>query len=268
MKITIFKNATFAFIFGFGLCFSACSSSDEQEDEQMESSDQEEAAQAADSTEAVEESEEEAMEQQSGEEGEDGYVASEEEEGSEEVVEEPTLPDDAVAETETDAPVEEEYVEEMTEEAPTETVATENQEKWAPQGNTGESFDYIIKRGDTVSGVAKLVYGSMSQWREISNASGLSNPDLIFPGSVLKVPLLNDQARQFNESYANGDADQMDGEEVTVTVEAGDTLSSIAEAQLGDSSNWAHIYGQNRTQISDPDMLRVGQVLKFVNKAH
>jgi len=264
MKTTTIKNSLFAFILGFGLFSTGCSSSDEQQEEDyVESSDEEEAAEAAD---GIEQSEEEAMQQEAGEQGEDGYVASEEgDEEAEETVEEPTLPEEIAIAEEVPAEMPEAGTEEVAE--TTDLSAPAGNSNWAPEGNSGESFDYVIKKGDTVSGVARLVYGSTSQWREISSATGLDNPDLIFPGSILKIPLLNEQSRQFNESYASQPS--IDGEEVSVTVEEGDTLSSIAESELGDSTNWPHIYGQNRGSISDPDMIRVGQVLTFgKNQAH
>jgi nucleoid-associated protein YgaU len=47
------------------------------------------------------------------------------------------------------------------------------------------------------------------------------------------------------------------------TVLAGDTLSKIAKKFLGSANRWHEIYDANRDQISNPDMIRVGQVLKI-----
>ena len=47
------------------------------------------------------------------------------------------------------------------------------------------------------------------------------------------------------------------------TVQAGDTLSHIAQAQYGRASRWTHIYQANRDRIDDPDRIRPGQVLRI-----
>ena len=49
----------------------------------------------------------------------------------------------------------------------------------------------------------------------------------------------------------------------TYTVIAGDTLSKIAKKFLGNANRWHEIFDANRDQISNPDMIRVGQVLKI-----
>jgi hypothetical protein len=47
-------------------------------------------------------------------------------------------------------------------------------------------------------------------------------------------------------------------------VRAGDSLSSIAEAELGDADKWPNLYGANLKAVgSDPDALRVGTLLEI-----
>jgi len=46
-------------------------------------------------------------------------------------------------------------------------------------------------------------------------------------------------------------------------VRSGDSLSSIAERTLGNSSRWREIYAANRAQISDPAFIRAGQMLRL-----
>jgi nucleoid-associated protein YgaU len=45
------------------------------------------------------------------------------------------------------------------------------------------------------------------------------------------------------------------------TVQPGDTLSGIAEAQLGDANRWPEIFELNGEVISDPNRIFPGQVL-------
>ena len=49
----------------------------------------------------------------------------------------------------------------------------------------------------------------------------------------------------------------------TYTVKAGDTLSKIAKEKLGDASAYPEIFNANRDQLSDPDKIKPGQVLKI-----
>ena len=51
--------------------------------------------------------------------------------------------------------------------------------------------------------------------------------------------------------------------EKTYTVKAGDTLSKIAKDQLGDANAYQQIFNANRDQLSDPDKIKPGQVLKI-----
>ena len=49
---------------------------------------------------------------------------------------------------------------------------------------------YTVARGDSLSKIAKTVYGDANRWRDIfeANRDQIDNPDLIHPGQVLKLP--------------------------------------------------------------------------------
>ena len=49
----------------------------------------------------------------------------------------------------------------------------------------------------------------------------------------------------------------------TYTVKAGDTLSAIAKAQLGSAGEYMKIFEANKDQLSDPDKIKPGQVLRI-----
>jgi len=53
----------------------------------------------------------------------------------------------------------------------------------------------------------------------------------------------------------------------TYTVKAGDTLSKIAKEHLGDASAYKDIFNANKDQLSDPDTIKPGQVLKIPQAA-
>ena len=49
----------------------------------------------------------------------------------------------------------------------------------------------------------------------------------------------------------------------TYTVKAGDTLSKIAKEHLGNANAYMQIFEINKDQLSDPDKIKPGQVLKL-----
>jgi nucleoid-associated protein YgaU len=49
----------------------------------------------------------------------------------------------------------------------------------------------------------------------------------------------------------------------TYTVKAGDTLSTIAKAQLGNANDYMKIFEANKDQLSDPNKIKPGQVLRI-----
>jgi nucleoid-associated protein YgaU len=53
----------------------------------------------------------------------------------------------------------------------------------------------------------------------------------------------------------------------TYTVQSGDTLSAIAKRFLGNANDYMDIFNANRDQLSDPDKIKPGQVLKIPQHA-
>jgi len=49
----------------------------------------------------------------------------------------------------------------------------------------------------------------------------------------------------------------------TYTVQSGDTLSKIAKEHLGDANEYMKIFNANKDQLTDPDKIKPGQVLKI-----
>lgn len=49
---------------------------------------------------------------------------------------------------------------------------------------------HTVAKGESLSRIAKRYYGDAKQWRKIfdANKDKIENPDLIFPGQVLKIP--------------------------------------------------------------------------------
>lgn len=95
--------------------------------------------------------------------------------------------------------------------------------------------DYIVKNGDTLSGIASL-YGTTYQ--KIASDNGISDPNLIYPGQVLKI---NGGSAPTHKTYV---------------VKQGDTLSGIAS-----QFNTSYQKIANDNGISNPNLIYPGQQL-------
>jgi nucleoid-associated protein YgaU len=49
---------------------------------------------------------------------------------------------------------------------------------------------HVVRRGDTLGGVAALYYGDVDQWRSIARENEIDNPRILSPGQVLVIPKL------------------------------------------------------------------------------
>jgi LysM repeat protein len=57
-------------------------------------------------------------------------------------------------------------------------------------GKEAQERVYVVQPGDTLSKIAKEVYGNGSRWREIfeANKDKISDPSMIYPGQELRIP--------------------------------------------------------------------------------
>ena len=55
---------------------------------------------------------------------------------------------------------------------------------------------------------------------------------------------------------------------LSYTVQSGDTLSGIAKKFLGSANEYMEIFNANRDQLTDPDKIKPGQVLKIPQHSH
>jgi nucleoid-associated protein YgaU len=57
-------------------------------------------------------------------------------------------------------------------------------------GSTPLGHGYTVQPGDSLSKIAKKIYGEADRWKEIweANRAKIPNPDLIHPGLELQIP--------------------------------------------------------------------------------
>lgn len=119
----------------------------------------------------------------------------------------------------------------------------------------GSKMPYVVSRGDTLASIASKVYGDREKWREIADFTGMANPNRIYPGDVIYYQL-TDQTMAFASAYESVPRSE-------ITVEPGDTLSTISARVFGNSQDWKMVWRQN-DNIDNPDVLVVGQTLYYV----
>ena len=112
-----------------------------------------------------------------------------------------------------------------------------------------ETEAYTVRRGDSLWKIAKERLGDGTRYVELVglNKDVLDGrPDFLTPGTVLRVPLGTTNDEQY-------------------VVEPGDTLSEIAETELGDATAYPEIFEASRSttqpngaHLTDPDLILPG----------
>jgi LysM repeat protein len=77
---------------------------------------------------------------------------------------------------------------------------------------------------------------------------------------VAEIKVKPGAAKQANAPAASGAMQ-------TYTVQSGDTLSGIAKKFLGNANAYMDIFNANKDQLTDPDKIKPGQVLKIPQHA-
>ncbi|WP_310964005.1 LysM peptidoglycan-binding domain-containing protein [Nocardioides terrisoli] len=119
-----------------------------------------------------------------------------------------------------------------------------------------KTVDHAVKPGESLWSIAEDHFGDGARYKELVelNRDLLgAQPSFLEPGWVLKLPALN------------GGAPAHD-----YTVQPTDTLSEIAQEQLGDADRWPEIYQASTgitqpggAQLTDPDVIDVGWKLNI-----
>lgn len=138
-----------------------------------------------------------------------------------------------------------------------EPVETEDPTRPIPPAPTITPRNYTVKSGDTLSSIAREIYGEESAWFQIAQANPTIDPKRLQVGQVIVLPNRESIGREREEVQPPAP-----GQDQTYTVRPGDNLSKIAKRFYGDSEAWDLIYARNRKAIGPrPDALKVGMEL-------
>lgn len=136
-------------------------------------------------------------------------------------------------------------------------INNKNNYNYSNSGNADSSNGYYtVQSGDTLSGIA-LKFSTTSS--KLAQLNSISNPNLIYVGQRLLV----NQSSNSNSSSSGQSSSTTTNTETSsasYTVKSGDTLSGIA-SQYNTTVN--QIVSLN--QLSNPNLIYVGQVLKLKN---
>ena len=137
--------------------------------------------------------------------------------------------------------------------------STADSGKLAAQSGAHQQSDqpttYTIRSGDCLWNIAKTELGDAARWKEIYNLNldkiG-SNPDLIYTGNSLKLPLVSQDVASNGLTAGK------------YMVRTGDNLWDISKHFLGSGDKWGQIYHTNSDVIgSNPRLIFPGQQLSM-----
>ena len=136
-------------------------------------------------------------------------------------------------------------------------INNKNDYNYSNSGNADSSNGYYtVQSGDTLSGIA-LKFSTTSS--KLAQLNSISNPNLIYVGQRLLV----NQSSNSNSSSSGQSSSTTTNTEASAasyTVKSGDTLSGIASRY---NTTVNQIVSLN--QLSNPNLIYVGQVLKLKN---
>jgi nucleoid-associated protein YgaU len=112
---------------------------------------------------------------------------------------------------------------------------------------------YIVRPGDTLTGIARRLLGSARRWREIARRNGIDDPQALRLGQRLSVPSLRREA----EADETEDVRLYRVEDETVS------LYSLAMMFYGDSEAVSLLRRANKEVLGGSSELKPGMVLRI-----
>ncbi|MCO5142263.1 MAG: LysM peptidoglycan-binding domain-containing protein [Oligoflexia bacterium] len=117
-----------------------------------------------------------------------------------------------------------------------------------------KNLDYVIVRsGDTLPKLAKKYLGSRKKWKQLADNNGINNSKDLKVGN--KIYLTQKQRSIANEKQFS-----------KTTVKKGESLAEVSYRLFGTHKLWKKLLEWNKELISDPDHLKVGMKIKYIDR--
>jgi len=121
---------------------------------------------------------------------------------------------------------------------------------------------YVVQKGDTLEGISEKFYGSVRFHKVIQEANKIDDPTMLREGQKIVIPAKPGAAPVPGRESVEP---RLEPGERRYVVQEFETLSEIAERELGGRRFYPAI--MTRNQITDPRLVRVGQVLVLPSRS-
>ncbi len=117
---------------------------------------------------------------------------------------------------------------------------------------------YVVKSGDTPSGLSTKFWGTSAHWQYLLDQNGLKVPNDLHEDATIRIP---PKPQSSSNSAPKAVSPASAGTETSYVVKPGESLTDIARDQLHDSKRWSEILALNG--ITDPRTLRAGRTIRL-----
>lgn len=126
---------------------------------------------------------------------------------------------------------------------------------------------HVVQANESLYKIAKRYLGDGNRWRELAaaNSGKVGKDGSVRTGVSLVIPGATPRATPPSRTPQSAPAKA--AAPIRYTVKKNDSLSEISQRYLGTTKRMAEIIAANRSQIDDPDDIRIGMVLTIPAKS-
>ncbi len=124
---------------------------------------------------------------------------------------------------------------------------------------------HYVQPSESLSKICQKYYGDGSLVADLARYNEIDNPDRLRVGHRLRIPPAEVLLRSSHPHTHNIDANRgsQQSQFRVYTVQPNDSLSTIAQREMGSAKRYLELYKLNRDVLDDPDSIRVGMKLKI-----
>lgn len=128
-----------------------------------------------------------------------------------------------------------------------------------PAPNAISDNEYQVVPGDNLWNIAERELGDSAKWQEIADINKLTNPGSIEVGQKLTLRSIRPEENTMKDRESYEMPEQNNSSVSSYTVQANDSLWSIAHDAYGDGEKWEGIAKANK--LAHPHIIHKGNVL-------